>query len=227
MINIDNIPLFDSLKEPFRSDINKKLTFRSFSTNEQIIDLKSDGGDVVFICEGRVKVIIYSLSGREIALDELEAGNFFGELSAIDGLPRSANVMSITNSKLAFISSDNFLRILKEDAIVSLKVMKKLSRIMRQATTRIVDLSTLGANNRVHADLLRLAKTAKKTNDKPVLSPIPIHNDIASRVSTTRETVARVLNDLSRQEIIKRTNDSIIILDMQKLEIMVDEVRGD
>ncbi|MGD9638156.1 MAG: Crp/Fnr family transcriptional regulator [Alphaproteobacteria bacterium] len=227
MSDIDNISLFDSIKEPLRSEINKAISCRSFVANEQIIDLNSNGEDVIFVCEGRVRVIIYSLSGREIALDEIGEGSFFGELAAIDGFPRSANVMAVTDTTLAFLSADNFLKVLKEDASISLKVMRKLTRIMRQATTRIIDLSTLGSNNRVHGELLRLGKSAAVINNKPTLSPIPTHSEIASRVSTSRETVARVMNDLARKNIIKRTSSSIIFLDMNKLENMVEEVKGE
>ena len=227
MSNIDDIPLFDTLCEPLRTEINQSLRFRNFSANKQIIDSDSQSNDVVFVCEGRVKVIIYSLSGREIALDEVEAGSFFGELAAIDGFPRSASVMAITEAKLAFLAADHFLTILKNDTIVGLKVMRKLTRIMRQATTRIIDLSTLGANNRVHAELLRQAKGAKTIDGKPILTPIPIHSDIASMVSTSRETVARVMNDLARKNIIKRTKTGLVILNIEKLEDMVEEVKGD
>ena len=58
------------------------------------------------------------------------------------------------------------------------------------------------------------------------ISPIPVHGDIASRVSTTRETVARVMNDLARQGIVERTKDSLVLPDVDRLQEMVEEVRG-
>jgi CRP-like cAMP-binding protein len=97
---------------------------------------------------------------------------------------------------------------------------------VRSNTGRIMDLSTLGANNRVHAELLRLAKATLKPDNTAEITPIPIHGDIASRVSTTRETVARVLSDLTRQGIIEKRGHSLMVLDYERLEQMVDEVRG-
>jgi len=108
--------------------------------------------------------------------------------------------------------------------------MRRLAGMVRRSTERIMDLSTLGANNRVHAELLRLARPADPRDrakaNTATISPIPLHADIASRVSTTRETVARVLNDLARDGILERGESVLSILDMRKLHRMVEEVRG-
>ena len=89
-----------------------------------------------------------------------------------------------------------------------------------------MDLSTLGANNRVYAEILRLARPNMHGDNKAKIKPIPIHGDIASRVSTTRETVARVFGDLTRQGVLKRKRDAIIVFDIAQLERMVEEFRG-
>ena len=89
-----------------------------------------------------------------------------------------------------------------------------------------MDLSTLGANNRVHADLLRLAEAGDKKDNTVMIKPIPVHGDIASRIGTTRETVARVLNDLSRRGIVKRTKDALVVSDLARLNEIVEDVRG-
>ena len=80
--------------------------------------------------------------------------------------------------------------------------------MVRQASERIMDLSTLGANNRIHAELLRQAMTNLKPDNSAEIRPIPHHGEIASRVSTTRETVARVLGRLTEQGLIRRKGRS-------------------
>ena len=90
-----------------------------------------------------------------------------------------------------------------------------------------MDLSTLGANNRVHAELLRQARVVGTDENVARITPIPVHSDIASRVSTTRETVARVLNDLARKKLVERQKNALVILDVDRLEDMVEEVRGE
>ena len=73
---------------------------------------------------------------------------------------------------------------------------------MRISTDRIIDLTTVGSNKRLHAEFLRLATPGMKVENAGEISPIPIHGDIAVRVSTTRETVARVFRDLTREGIL-------------------------
>ena len=72
---------------------------------------------------------------------------------------------------------------------------------MRISTDRMNDLSTVGSNKRVHAEFLRLAKPGMKFGNSADISPIPIHCDIAVRVGTTRETLARIFSDLTREGI--------------------------
>src|SRR3546814_19122336 len=104
--------------------------------------------------------------------------------------------------------------------------MAHLAQVIRTATARIMDLSTLGANNRVYAELLRLAKSGLRDDNSDVIRPIPIHGDIASRVSTTRETVARVPGDLARNDLVRRESEALIIQDDPRRPAKGGEFRG-
>lgn len=225
--NLDRIELLQGLPAEARAAIARQCSWRHFHPHEQIVDRSSDSRDVCLIVEGRVRVVNYSLSGREITFDDVDAGGYLGELSAIDGGSRSASIVALTETLVAFMSPRLFLETATNHAAVAAKVMHRLTQIVRTSTGRIMDLSTLGANNRVHAELLRLAKAGLRPDGKAEITPIPIHSDIASRVSTTRETVARVMSDLSRDNIVVRQGNSLIVPDFERLEEMVEEVRGD
>lgn len=225
---LDGIGLLDSLTVEERDALGRTCRWRRYASGEQIIDRSSDSRDVFFVIGGAVRVVIYSLSGREIALDDITAGGVFGELAALDGSPRSASVMAIGETTVASMTADQFLRVLREHPDVALALMRRLATVIRVSGARILDLSTLGANNRVHADLLALCRTAEVTREGHArIRPIPVHSDIAARVSTTRETVARVLNDLSRQGIVRRDADALVVLDVERLRDLVEEVRGE
>jgi CRP-like cAMP-binding protein len=203
-----------------------------WSAGEQVIDRHTDSRDVFFVAKGSVRVAIYSISGQVVTFDDLGAGGHFGDIAAIDGAPRSANVVVLTDTLLASLSPDNFLKILRDHPPLALELMRNLTSIVRISTDRIMDLSTLGAQNRVHAEILRLANRASSEEERVAgkrtrISPSPPHADLASRVSTTRETVSRVINDLARRKIIGRSRDALVILDIGRLEKMVEDVRGD
>lgn len=225
--SLDGIRLLADLSAAEREQVAKICRWRRYAAGEQIIDSQSDTRDVFFVVKGTVRVVNFSASGREVAFDDVTEGRFFGELAALDGAPRSANVMARDETITAAMPPDAFIRMATNHPKLALNVMKDLTRIIRNATDRIMDLSTLGANNRVHAEVLRLARAASPDGDRAVIRPIPHHSDIASRVSTTRETVARVLSDLSRNGIVKRERDSLVVLDLDQLEEMVENVRNE
>ena len=183
--------------------------------------------DVFFVVDGRARVVNNPVSGREITLDDINAGGHFGELAAIDGQPRSASVMALTQCSVAIMPQDRFMELVENHSSVALKVMRGLASIIRNSTERIMDLSTLAANNRVQADLLRLALNNMDDDNRASIPPIPVHADVASRVSTTRETVARVMNDLARQGIVERQKNALVVQDVEQLQDMVEEVRGE
>ncbi len=221
------IILLSELESENLRKLEKECSWKTYHTGEDVIDRQSDTRNIFFVVRGKVRVANYSLSGQMITLDDLGEGSHFGELSAIDGEPRSASVIALEESMIASLSCSRFLEILKNYPGIAINVMKQLTRIVRTSTTRIMDLSTLGANNRVHAEVLRRARASKVAGAELAIKPIPPHSDIASRVSTTRETVSRVMADLARQGIVERTRDSLIIHDLDRLEAMVEEVRGE
>lgn len=225
--SLSNITILRELPDEAVRRLEERCRWRSYDAHEQIIDFQDDSKDVFFITQGTVRVVNYSVSGREVAFDDIGAGSIFGELAALDGEPRSANVIAVTPTTVATMSPMTFQDTLVAEPEMALALMRRLSRIIRISVERIMDLSTLGANNRVYAEILRLAKPYERDDGSAVISPVPIHGDIASRVSTTRETVARVFSDLTRKGLVKRQGNRLEIADLERLQDMVEQFRGD
>ena len=225
--SLAGIRLFDGLSESALEDLSKRCRWHKYQPNEQVIDRFSDSRDLYLIVKGRVRVVNYSVTGREVTFDEREEGEYFGELAALDGEPRSANVIALNELNVACLSQEAFNRLLLEHPQVTLKILNGLAKIVRASNKRIMDLSTVGANNRVHAEILRLALPGVRTDNTAIVSPFPIHGDIASRVSTTRETVNRVFSDLSRRGIVKRSKSNLVILDLIRLRKMIEDAVGE
>jgi len=224
--SLDRIELLQSLSPADRGLVARQCRWRRLAEGEQAIDYMDQSRDVVFVVEGRVRVVNFALSGREISFDEVSAGGFLGELSAIDGAPRSASVVAVVPTLAAFLPPQPFLDLVVHRPELGRLVLRRLAGVVRSSTGRIMDLSTLGANNRVHAEILRLAKPLVRADNTAEIDPLPVHADIAARVSTTRETVARVLGDLSHDGLVERRNHSLVILDYRRLEGLVENVRG-
>jgi CRP-like cAMP-binding protein len=90
---------------------------------------------------------------------------------------------------------------------------------------RVIELSTLGVQNRIHAELLRLAADAGVLDNTARLSPAPTHAEIASRVSTNREQVTREFSALARGGLLRKERNALVVLDVARLQRTVAEVR--
>ncbi len=220
---LKGIALFAPLADGPRQAIEAKCRWRGFEADQPIIDRDSEDSDVYFLVAGRARVVVYSETGREVSFDEIEAGACVGELAAIDAGPRSASVVALVPSLLAVLPRQSFLDAVLASPTAQLALLNHLAKMVRHATSRIVELSTLGAHNRVYAEILRLAKPA--AGGRTLLRPIPAHGDIAARVSTTRETVARVFSELARKKIVVREKSELAVLEPKRLKEMVHEFK--
>jgi len=104
--------------------------------------------------------------------------------------------------------------------------MRQLTELVRRLSERVVEFSTLGVKNRIHAELLRLAREVAADGDSVRIAPAPTHADIASRVSTHREAVTRQLNSLARLDLVVKEKGALRVCDVRRLAGMVQEVKG-
>jgi CRP/FNR family cyclic AMP-dependent transcriptional regulator len=206
--------------------LEQRCRFRHYARGTAIVDYEADETDVFFIINGKVRVTIFSAAGREVAFHDIEAGELFGELSAIDGKPRSATIVASTDCVLAALPANAFRELLGRQPAVMDALLKRLVGNIRRLTGRVFEFSTLAVRNRIHAELLRLARASGADGPSATITPVPTHSDIASRVSTHREAVTRELNELSRNGVIERAGNGLVVRDMRQLERLVAEGDG-
>jgi CRP-like cAMP-binding protein len=220
---LSGVQLFRELEASKRLAIEQRCAWRRWSPGEHILDREAPTNDVYFVVHGRARIVEYSISGkREVVLDDILPGGFFGELAAIDGEPRSASVVAVEETLTASLSSTAFVELLFDYRELGLALMCRLTEMVRSSTQRIVELSTRDAQNRVYAELLRLAKTGGGLEPNTALiHPVPVHSDIAAKVSTTRETVARAMSDLAHRNLIRKTEKGLLILDLDQLTALL------
>ncbi len=224
--NLSRVHLFRNVSEEDRNKIADRCRWHAYEKEEQIIGAEEEDKDVYFLVKGLLRVVNYGMNGKEVSFIEIPGGNCFGEMSAIDNKPRSAMVMALEPSLVASISAEAFKQMLLDYPVVAWAVLQQVTAIARGASERIMRLSTTSANHRVYNEILRQANEAvakKPDAETIVLSPAPLHSDIAARVSTTRETVARAFSSLVRKGILKRVRGGVEVLDMEGLEDIVDE----
>lgn len=221
-----NIALFEGLSEEAFSQLSSLCYHKSFQSGEFIIGHHDESYDVLFLLTGHARVNIYSSSGQRVSFREIAPGAIFGELSAIDRLPRSASVESVGSSSVAGLPQPAFLKALRDYPDFMTAVMKHLTKQIRTLTGRVFEFSTLAVRNRVHGELLRIASPQEK-NNQAILSPQPTHEEIASRISTHREAVTRELARLEERGLIVKQGRTLLVTNLVELRRLVEQGSGD
>ncbi len=203
----------------------QQCRWRRFPAGQRVISRDAPDHDVYLIVGGKVRITAFSGAGRQVTYRDIATGEWFGDLAAIDGRERSADVDALEDTLVASMAPTVFRRLLHTHPVVCDRVLDRLVSLVRDLTERVFDFSTLGVQNRVHAELLRLAKQAGIQENAARIFPAPKHSDIAGKVSTYREQVTRELSAMAKRGLVRRVDGALVIPDVAKLERIVSEVR--
>ena len=209
---IKRIPIFRKLGERELLSLAEQAIRKRFTKDSLIVQESDVGDSLMAILSGRMKVVLLSEGGKEIILSVLKDGDFFGEMSLLDGEPRSATVIAMEDSTLLIIQRQEFLRQMEENPSIAKAVLAEMSRRIRRADDRIGNLILLDVYGRVARLLLDLARVEGTSVEGGILiEKRPTQQDIASMIGASRETVSRVLSELNRQGLIKLSGKSVLI----------------
>lgn len=223
MQDLSEIPLFADLAPEISERYARNCNWREYGEHELVIDIEDDSTDVRFVVSGSVRIIVRIAVGKEVILGEMSEGSFFGELSAIDGSPRSANVTTLTRSRICTMPASVFREILREVPDIAMKIMLMLAERVRSLNTRLAEHSFLQAKHRLYSELLRLSKTRSANPEHRIVSPPPTQRELAERIGTRREVVSRELNALERAGHIEKARGGIIIINVGELQRRISE----
>ena len=221
------ISIFRSAAEPTLDRAAALSRWQRHAEGTIILSYQDASTDIFFILEGTVRAIIYAPDGKSLLFTDLEKGEVFGEIAAIDRGPRSANIEALRPTLVAVMSSADFEHILREDAEVCVAALRLLTSRVRRLSERVYEFRAFAVQNRIHAELLRLARASGVAQGEVVLSPAPTLAEIADRVSTHREAVSRELSRLGSLGLIVRDGGALRINDVARLGDLVREARGE
>jgi len=206
---LQNIDLFDGLNETDLAVLEQHCTTRQYPANTILINEGDETDSMYVILAGEAKVFMSDDSGKEVTLNILADGDYFGELALLDDMPRSASVMTMQPSKLLVISKTEFRRCLGDHPEIATNIIRCLSQRVRSLTHSVKSLALMDVYGRVARTLLELAK--ENEEGKLVVRQKLTHQDIASMVGASREMVSRIMKDLSTGGYISVKNRQITI----------------
>jgi CRP-like cAMP-binding protein len=229
-----NVTAFRTLDDHSLNDIAPMFATRIVKRNQTVIAHNDTSTEVYFVLSGLLRATIFSPAGREISYQDLHPGEMFGELAAIDQLPRSTHVIAVADTSLAVISRNCFVSLVSDYPQIALATLHKLAQVVRFLSDRVYEFGALDVNHRIRAELVRLAVASLQSQGSVVLSPgpakqritiknMPTHQELANQLATHREAVSRELSSLEKAGLIEKHKHMLVITDFEKLRAMVWE----
>jgi len=225
LLGLQKIDVFKGLHTQTLRAIADQCKWARYRRNQYIIRRDGEDRDVYFVIAGMVRLTAEGWRGRRIIFRDIPAGELFGEHSAIDGDARVSDVQAVQESLLASMSPDAFRALLARHASVRERVLKRMSRSVRELADQILDLGVKRVSGRIWSELLRLARQADREGNTVRLNPPPTHREIASHVGTSREQVSRELSRLQREGLLVREGRAVVVRDILALERLVANAR--
>lgn len=206
---LDMAPLFHGLPAEDIREISSHAANRSYQKNTIVIHEGDVSDSLYVILSGKVKIFLSDEDGKEVDLNTLGPGEYFGELAAIDESPRCASVITLQNSKFAVISKRDFETCLIKNPEIAVRVIDELTKRFRALTENVKSLALMDVYGRVARTLLNLA--SKGDDGLMVIKQKLTQRDLANMVGASREMVSRILKDLTRGGYISIKNKNITI----------------
>jgi len=213
------VPIFSALNANVLDELLSRMTKRSYQKNNMIL-MEDEFGDTFFIIAGgSIKITRVSEDGREVILAMLGEGEFFGEMSLLDGETRSANAIAIEESKVLILKRHDFLLFLERFPKIAISLLTEMAGRIRKSDQQIESLSLSDAEHRIGITLIRMAEELGTIRQGKVeISNLPYQQDIANMAGTSRETVSRMMKILEEKGFIKRSGHNLSILDYSKFK---------
>jgi CRP-like cAMP-binding protein len=217
-ILLSKIPIFLSFKPDELEGLAKLLREQRVEKGDVIFRKNSEGNALYFIKTGAVKIILPSVLGDERIVTVFSKGDFFGEMALLDGMPRSADAIAVEPSRLLVLNRNDFLRFLKNNGAVMVNLLSALSMRLRKTDELLRDTSFLSIRARFAKKLLALGEKFGLADGETVeIKATFSQKELADMVGATRESINKELRILREKGLIRLTENSIIICDINRL----------
>lgn len=217
---LQGLRLFDSLPVEKLAEIAPSMSERRVDRREVVIKRGQTDAGLGFLIEGRLQTVNFTLDGKEVGIDFVDNGDFFGELSVIDAKSVPEYIIAVAPSRVAFLDRDRARELMFSTPQAAEAVSTRLADRMRRATSHRALLALPSSFQRVCAQLALLAQ--RLGNGQLVIVMPPTHQEIAIMVNTSRETVTRTLQFLQSMKVVARAGDELVVQQPETLQQAAD-----
>lgn len=217
------IPFFKNATDLDLKAFERRCAWKKVEEGQILVDFEDRSSDVYFLASGDVRIQIRTAGGKEVILADMRTGDFFGELAAIDGIARSANVTALTRAEICIVTAAVFREMIAASPILADKLLKLLASRVRDLNNRLLEHTVLDIRHRLYAELLRLSAPRPNAAPARVVTPPPVHHVLAARIGCRREQITRELGAMKAEALMERTRGALVLLNPDVLRERIAE----
>jgi CRP/FNR family transcriptional regulator, cyclic AMP receptor protein len=217
------IPLFEGLAEDRLAELSRMMGAETHKRGDTVFN-QGDYGDAMYVIQdGSVRISQVSEDGHELILIVLRTGDFFGEMSLLDGEPRSAAAIAAEDAALLSLRRSDFMRFLGQNPTAAVEMLRVLSLRLRRMDGVLEEAVFHSATVRIARRLIELLSIyGQEVEDGQLLDVRLTQSELAEMVGTSRVTVNKELADMESAGIIKRVRRQIVITELNRLEELAE-----
>lgn len=200
-------PLLAPLPPETLGSLSGEMTLRSFERRATLTDKSAPAGALGFLVDGRLQGVDFTVDGRKVGLYFVEPGDYYGELSVVDGRPAPEYVVAAVKSTVALLEAPRARSLIAQNALLAQAVMARLAERLRAATAQRTLLSLPSPFQRLCALLLQLPQEAGAQGAE--VAQVPTHQELAIMINASRETVTRVFQTLFHRGVLARDGNTL------------------
>jgi len=209
---LKEIPLFKALSEEHLLKISNEFNINKLKKGKTIFYQEDESTDLYIVLEGAVKACLIDPEGKELMLNILKKGDFFGELSLLDGKPRSATTITVADSVVGILKREKFLTLLNNNPIIAIYLLSAIVDRIRMTDDMLSSMAFLDVSRRIIKFLLNTAQKESKMTENGLIKIKKItHKELASCTGASREAVTKALKILKFRGILIEKNEFLFI----------------
>ena len=223
---IKKFDVFSNCNENLLKEVVKNLRIQDERAGITILNQGDNTKSLYLILGGTLLVTQLAIDGKIVSLELSKKGQCFGEIAIIDGSPRSASVISLTDVKLGILPEKFVNETLMSDKVFLKSLLLRFAGIVRSANTQIFSLITANARKRLVLQLVRLSKMIQGNPHFRIVEKGLSHTAIGSFAGISRETVTRLIGELKADNVISSNENSEILLHVERVTDELSSIIG-
>ena len=194
-----------------------KARYADYPARSTIIENGRPTDHVHLMVRGHARMLAFAIDGRLVVVHDFHEGDLFGEGGLIGATATTDEVAAVDAVHAGLFGTADFVALMTNYASIGLAVSRMLVARLNLTTRRLIEGATLSATGRIHAELLRQARSGAAMT----IRPAPVLSSFALTVQSTRETVSRTISALQKRGIIRRDEESLTVIAPHRLEELI------